>query len=135
MCSGVISKTMRKTLMVLCGMLLLCGALPGTALASRRPKTELQRMKMEQKLERKNLKAQERAWKRSFRGKPIPREDRIREKHQMQRDLRNMEQRQKDQIQDYKDHKRIQNQIRTSLSPGGVNAARNRARAWFLIAI
>lgn len=85
-----------------------------TASAAQQPKTELQRMKLEHKAERKSLKVQEKAWKQSFRGRPIPRADRIREKHQMQRNMRNMKQRQKDQIQDYKDQRRIQKQIRTS---------------------
>ncbi|MGH9433763.1 MAG: hypothetical protein ACRD3T_19715 [Terriglobia bacterium] len=103
---------MRKALTIVCGLIFLAAALPGMARTPRQPKNELQRMKMEHKAERKLLKAQEKAWKRSFRGKPIPRADRIREKHQMQRDLRNMKQRQKDQIQDYKDHQRMQRDIR-----------------------
>lgn len=107
-------RKMRKGLIVLCGVFLLATALPETASASRRTKTQLQLMKMQQKAERKALKDQQRAWKRSFRGSPIPKADRIREKHQMQRDLRNMKERQKEQIQDYKDHRLLQNRGRTS---------------------
>ncbi|HUY12259.1 MAG TPA: hypothetical protein VMX16_01345 [Terriglobia bacterium] len=105
---------MRKGWTVMGCLFLMIVSLAGPASASRQPKTELQRMKFEHKAERKSLKAQEKAWKRSFQGGRIPRADRIREKHQMQRDMHNMKQRQRDQIQDYKDHRRIQRQIRTS---------------------
>ena len=107
-------KTIRKALIVVCGLFLLGIALPKTASASARQKTELQRMKMQQRAERKALKAQQKAWKRSFRGSPIPKADRAREKHQMQRDLRNMKERQKEQIQDYKDRRSVQKEVRTS---------------------
>jgi hypothetical protein len=100
--------------MIRCCFIFLIVASAGAAAASRKPKTELERLKMQHKVERKSLKAQEKAWRRSFRGRPIPRAEKIREKHQMQRDMRNLKQRQKDQIQDYKDHKMIQREIRTS---------------------
>lgn len=72
-----------------------------------RPLTELQMMHQEQKRERRSLKLQQRAWKRSYRGRRIPRAEKIQMKHQMARDMRNLRQQQRQQLQDAKDHRRL----------------------------
>lgn len=71
------------------------------------PLSQMQMLHQEQKRERRSLKLQQRAWKRSYRGRRIPRAEKIQMKHQMARDMRNLRQQQRQQLQDAKDHRRL----------------------------
>lgn len=67
----------------------------------------MKQTKRQQKIERKQLKLQEKIWKRSFHGQHIPRAEQLQEKHQLQRNLRDLKMRQKDQLQAMKDQERL----------------------------
>ena len=67
----------------------------------------LRQTRGQQKIERKQLKLQEKIWKRSFRGEHIPRAERLEAKHQYQRNMRELKLKQRDQLQAMKDQQRL----------------------------
>lgn len=69
----------------------------------------LKLVKRQQKTARKQLKIEEKIWKRSFHGRHIPRAERLAEKHQLQREMRDLRVQQKDQTQEIKDRQRVIN--------------------------
>ncbi len=69
--------------------------------------SSLKQMKRQQKIERKQLKLQQKIWKKSFHGQHIPRAERLQAQHQLQRNLRDLRARQKDQLQAMKDQQRL----------------------------
>ncbi len=80
---------------------------PGVQYAQQSSASPIKQLKFQQKIERKRLKAQQKIWKKSFHGQPIPRAERIQMKHQYQRNMRDLKEHQKDQIQEMKDQQRI----------------------------
>jgi hypothetical protein len=68
---------------------------------------ERKQLKAQQKLERVVLKRQQDNVKRSWKNSGISKAMRAQAKHQMQRDRRNLYQRQKDALQDLKDRQRV----------------------------
>lgn len=77
--------------------------------ASPRGNESLKLVKRQQKMARKQLKIEEKIWKRSFHGRHIPRAERLEEKHQLQREMRDLRVQQKDQTQEIKDRQRVMN--------------------------
>lgn len=77
--------------------------------ASPRQNESLKLVKRQQKIARKQLKMQEKIWKRSFHGRHIARAERLAEKHQLQRQMQDLRRQQKDQIQEIKDRQRLMN--------------------------
>lgn len=67
----------------------------------------LKETKRQQKIQRKQLQLQKKIWKRSFHGQHIPRAEQLQEKHQLQRDMRDLKMQQKDQLQAMKDQQRL----------------------------
>lgn len=67
----------------------------------------LRQTRRQQKIERKQLKLQEKIWKRSFHGQHIPRAERLEAKHQYQRNMRDLKLKQRDQLQAMKDQQRL----------------------------
>lgn len=68
---------------------------------------EKQQMKQRQKEERNALKLQHKYRNESVRGQPIPKAERIRIKHEMERQKRELREQQKDELQDLKDRQRL----------------------------
>lgn len=81
--------------------------------ASPRGGQSLKLIKRQQKMARKQLKMEEKIWKRSFRGRHIPRAERLAQKHQLQREMRDLRRQQKDQVQEIKDRQRVMNYRRS----------------------
>lgn len=81
--------------------------------AAPRQNQSLKMIKRQQKMARKRLKMEQKIWKRSFRGRHIPRAERLVEKHQIQREMRDLRQQQKDQIQEIEDRQRVMNYRRS----------------------
>ena len=100
---------MRKASLFLLAIVMVCGLSAGALGAARGPASGLALLKRQQKIARKQLKVQEKIWKRSFHGRHIPRAERLEEQHQFQRNMRNLRQQQKDQIQEIKDRQRLAN--------------------------
>lgn len=71
------------------------------------PTQLLKETKKQQKIQRKQLQLQQKIWKRSFRGQHIPRAEQLQEKHQLQRNMRDLKMQQKDQLQAMKDQQRL----------------------------
>ena len=69
-------------------------------------KAQKQVLKAKQKEERAALKLRKKYWQQSLRGQPLPKSERLRLKHQMQREARELRERQKDEQQDFKDRQR-----------------------------
>ena len=63
-------------------------------------------VKARQKEEWKSLKLKEHYTKQMLRNQSLPRAERIQAKHEMQRERRELRQRQKDELQDWKDRQR-----------------------------
>ena len=74
-------------------------------------KAQKQVLKAKQKQERAALKLRKKYWQQSFRGQPLPASERLRLKHQMQREARELRDRQKDEQQDAKDRQRLMKEI------------------------
>lgn len=70
-------------------------------------KAEKQAIKLRQKVEWKSLKDRQKMWKTSLKGQPLPKAERIRIKHQMERERRELRERHRDEVQDMKDHQRV----------------------------
>lgn len=103
---------MRKVLTIVVSAVAIAAA--GVVLrASPRTNESMKMVKRQQKMARKQLKIEERMWKRSFRGQRIPRAERLAQKHQFQRQMRELRLQQKDQIQEMKDRERLMNYRRS----------------------
>jgi hypothetical protein len=98
---------MRKSRIVLLVFFLACGLYAGAHGTVNGQASSLKQMKRQQRIERKQLKAEQKIWKRSFHGRSVPRAERLEEKHQFQRNMRNLRLQQKDQIQEIKDRQRL----------------------------
>ncbi|MGH9327501.1 MAG: hypothetical protein ACRD2B_12575 [Terriglobia bacterium] len=92
---------------------------PGLVSAPRGPITPVKLLKLQQKIERKRLTAAQKAWKKSFRGQHIPRAERLEIEHQYKRNMRDLELRQKDQLQEIKDQERVRKAQGHHLYSGG----------------
>jgi hypothetical protein len=107
---------MRK-LVVLAGILLVSSSLgsPDLLNAAQQPspREQIKVVKSHQKQERKNLRLQQKDRKRSLKAGQAPKAVRLQEKHKMQREAREMRQRQKDELQDLKDHQRLSKEIQS----------------------
>jgi hypothetical protein len=79
----------------------------GVPAAGQRRMSPLKELKVQQKIERKQLKFQRKAWKRSYHGRQIPRAVRLSTKHQYQIEMRDLKTRQKDELERMKDQLRI----------------------------
>lgn len=64
-------------------------------------------LKRQQKIERAQLKRQEKIWKKSFHGERIPRAQRLAVEHQYKRNMRDLKTRQKDELEKMKDQQRV----------------------------
>jgi len=98
---------MRKLFRVLIAAFALTGV-SGSWMAGQDFSIDKKEIKARHKAERRVLKLQYKAWKDSFKGQEIPKGERIRMKHQLQREERELRERQRDELQDLKDRQRIQ---------------------------
>lgn len=96
-----------KKLLCCAAVVIFTAAVGAGAAAQSSSSALLKQTRRQQKIERKRLKVQEKIWKRSFRGQPIPRAERIEEEHQLQRNMRDLKMRQKDELQAMKDQQRV----------------------------
>ncbi len=93
---------------------------PAVAFAfPRKPLTVLKALKLQQKMERKQLKRQEKAWKRSVRRDHIPRAERLAAEHRFNRQMAELKLRQKEQVQRQKDHLRVLKSAQRHVYLGG----------------
>ena len=99
---------MRNYLIVMVATMCLGFSLATTARAQNNVdwRAQQRQLKSLQKQERNALKAQQRNIKRSWKDARASSATRIEAKHQMQRDLRNLKQKQKDALQNLKDQER-----------------------------
>jgi len=97
---------MRKILLALIAALILFCA-SGFRASAQDFGSRKQQVKVRQKLERNALKVKHRMVKESLRGQGITRGQRLRMKHRMERERRELRQRQKDELQNLKDQLRI----------------------------
>ncbi|MGH9449701.1 MAG: hypothetical protein ACRD11_04085 [Terriglobia bacterium] len=104
---------MRNPMLCLLAVILGCALSAGVAAASSGPASGLKLLKRQQKIARKQLKMQEKIWKKSFHGRRVPRAERLEEKHQFQRNMRSLREQQKDHIQEIKDQQRLLNYQRS----------------------
>lgn len=104
-----------STLLLLCFLLWV----PGIRGAQQGSVSPIKELKRQQKVERKRLKVEQKIWKKSFHGQHIPRAERLEVKHQYRRDMRNLKARQKDQIQEMKDQRRVAKEQERHLYSGG----------------
>ena len=106
---------MRKLFMVAIVVLIL--GLPVVTLRAQDDglKAQKQLLKARQKQERAALKLRKKYWQQSRKGQPLPKSERIRVKHQMQREERELRERQKDEQQDSRDRKRLMKEIEKQL--------------------
>jgi type VI protein secretion system component VasK len=78
-------------------------------------KAQKQVLKAKQKEERVALKLRKQYWQQSLRGQPLPKSERLRMKHQMDREERALRDRQKDEQQDFKDRQRLMKEAQKQL--------------------
>lgn len=105
---------MRKSLY--CLMMACFLAVPSMSVnAAARNNLETQQVKQRQKAERKALKMRQHFMKQSMKGRNIPKAVRLQNKHQMQREARELREKQKDEMQDLKDRVRLYNESRKRL--------------------
>jgi len=97
---------MRKLLLVLAGVSVL-GISPALLRAAPRQDPQILLIKTRQKQERRALKLKERSEKVSFKGQQVPKGLRDQRKHQMQKERRDLRDKQKAELQDAKDKERI----------------------------
>ncbi|HEX5481192.1 MAG TPA: hypothetical protein VFZ08_01045 [Terriglobia bacterium] len=108
---------MRKPLLIALMVAIVMGA--GLLTAAPRQFSAVKQVKRQQKLERQRLKNTEKIWKKSFRGRHIPRAERLAVKHQYQRQMRDLKVRQKDELQRMKDDERMQRTLSRHVWSGG----------------
>ena len=106
---------MRKLFMVAITALIL--GLPGATLRAQDDalKAQKQVLKLKQKQERAALKLRKNNWTQSLKGQPLPKSERLRIKHQIQREERELRERQKDEQQDSNDRQRLMKEIQKQL--------------------
>lgn len=93
----------------LCLLMMACFlAVPSVGLsAAPRENLEMQQLKQRLKAERRALKMRQHYMKESMKGQNLPKAVRAQMKHQIQREERELRERQKDEIQDLKDRLRL----------------------------
>jgi len=102
---------MRNYLIVMVATMCLGISLASTVQAQNTDfRTLQQQLKLQQKRELNALKAQQRSIKQSWKTTQVSNATRAQAKHQMQRDRRNLIQKQKDALQDLKDQQRANKQ-------------------------
>ena len=106
---------MRKLFMVAIAALIL--GLPVATLRAQDDalKAQKQVLKAKQKSARAALKLRKKYWQQSLKGQLLPKSERLRIKHQMQREERELRERQKDEQQDSKDSQRLMREIQKQL--------------------
>jgi hypothetical protein len=97
---------MRKILLALMAALILSCA-SGFRASAQDFGSRKQQVKVRQKLERNALKAKHRMVRESLRGQEVTKGQRLQMKHRMERERRELRQRQKDELQTLKDQLRI----------------------------
>ena len=97
---------MRNLLMRLAASLVLALSTGILGAAQMDVKPATLQMKAHQREEREALRMRQRYMKQSLRGQPIPRAERVRLKHEMKKEKRDLHQRQKDERQAMKDRDR-----------------------------
>lgn len=97
---------MRKILLALMAALILSCA-SGFRASAQDVGSQKQVLKVRHKLERNALQAKHRMVKQSLRGQGVSRGQRLQMKHQMERERRELRQRQQDELQNLKDQLRI----------------------------
>jgi Spy/CpxP family protein refolding chaperone len=97
---------MRKILLALMAALILSCA-SGFRASAQDVGSQKQQVKVRHKLERNALQAKQRMVKQSLRGQGVTRGQRLQMKHQMERERRELRQRQQDELQNLKDQLRI----------------------------
>ena len=70
-------------------------------------KEEVRELKLRHKAESNALKLKQEYWSQSMKGQSVPKAQRIQMKHQMEKEGRELQRRQKDELQDLKDRQRI----------------------------
>ena len=78
-------------------------------------KVQKQVLKVKQRQERAALKLRKKYWKQSLKGQPLPASERLRIKHQMQREERELRERQKNEQQDSRDRQQLMKEIQKQL--------------------
>ena len=78
-------------------------------------KEQKQVLKLRHKQERAALKLRKKYWQQSLMGQPLPKSERLRIKHQMQREERELRERERDEQQDFKDRQRLMKEIEKQL--------------------
>lgn len=97
---------MRRLLLVLmAGLMLICASAFPTG--AQDFKFEKQEVKARQKAEQKALKMKHKFARDSLKGQEVPKAQRLQMKHQMERERRELRERQKNEIQDLKDRQRV----------------------------
>ena len=106
---------MRKLFMVAIVVLIL--GLPVATLRAQDDalKAQKQVLKAKQRQERAALKLRKKYWQQSLKGQALPKSERLRMKHQMEREARELRERQKDEQQDSKDRQRLMKEIQKQL--------------------
>ncbi|HTS69987.1 MAG TPA: hypothetical protein VMO17_13480 [Terriglobia bacterium] len=103
---------MHKNLVVMVAAMCLGACLAGAARAQDVDwGAQRRQLKQQQKLELDSLKAQQHNMKQSWSSGHISSAERSRAEHQMQRELRDLKQRQKDAMQDLKDHEKAMKEM------------------------
>jgi len=78
-------------------------------------RAQKQVLKARQKEERAALKLRKKYWQQSLKGQPLPKSERLRVKHQLAREARELRERQRDDKQDFKDRQRQMKEINKQL--------------------
>ncbi len=79
----------------------------GTLGAAQKSFSGIKELKRQQKLERKQLQMTQKIWKKSFRGRHIPRAEKLAIEHQYKWQMRNLKMQQKEQLQRMKDQQKV----------------------------
>src|SRR5579863_9995278 len=98
---------MRKVTVRFLAVFMACFVSSAAPCAANGAVSSLKQIERQHAIERKQLKMEQKIWKRSMHGNPIPRAERLEETHQFQRNMRNLRLRQKNQIQEMKDQQRL----------------------------
>jgi len=106
---------MRKLVIVAIGAVML--GLPVSTLRAQDEGLKVQKLdlKLRHNQERAALKLRKKYWQQSLKGQPLPKSERLRMKHQMQREERELRERQRDEQQDFKDRQRLAKEIERQL--------------------
>ncbi|HLI35140.1 MAG TPA: hypothetical protein VKW70_08855 [Terriglobia bacterium] len=110
---------MNKSLSVLLGLIL--STLVGASIlgAAQKSFSGIKELKRQQKLERKQLQMTQKIWKKSFRGRHIPRAEKLAIEHQYKWQMRNLKMQQKEQLQRMKDQQKVWKVQQRHLYSGG----------------